>query len=284
MPRRRQQAGVGTDTRSRIIDEAAKLFYLNGYKKTTMRALASAVGIQHPSLFAFFENKGAIAAVLLTRYYRGIHLYAEKINSEIREDFYAQLASGELSPDEFNIEYADAGLSAGQKSSGSDASQPQVVKFEGLTEYICNILVFYALNYLTIYRDERFASFYSEFSEEDREKTDEVAVSLKLLHESEYTAPSEPVNEFESMIHELDYRLIGHISTMLVQLLNGQNITARDAAIYFAAKKIEFRDTMWDEVPLDSVIRFYENNWDRIAGVKIDVYSDFFSNASLDPQ
>ena len=264
-----------TDTRDRILDEAAKLFYLNGYKKTTMRSLASAVGIKHPSLFAFFDNKGAIAAVILRRYYRGIHLYSEEINSEIRENFYARIESGEFDSEEFSIEYADADAGAGQ---------PKIVKFEGLTEYICNRLVFYALNYLTIYRDERFASFYSEFYAEEREKTDEVALSLKLLHESEYTEPDKPVSEFENMIHKLDYRLIGHISAMLVQLLDEQEITARDAAIYFAAKKIEFRDTMWDEVPLDSVIKFYENNWDIIESVKIDVYADMFSNADLDPE
>ena len=234
MQRQKQTAKRGSDTRDRIISEAAKLFYLNGYRETTMRALASAVGIQHPSLFAFFENKGAIAAVLLKRYFRGMHCYSERLCLEIN----------------------------------------------GQYDYIRNLLIFYALNYQTIYRDERLAAFYSAFCEEDGDRVNEITVSLKLLHESEYTEPSEPESEVGMMIHRLDYQLIGHIDRMLVKLLSERDINAREAALYFAAKKIEFKDTLWD-VSLESVLDFYDRNWDRIAAEKIDVYRDLFSNESL---
>lgn len=62
----------GLNTREKVITEAAKQFYLQGYKDTTMRALAGAVGIKHPSLFSIFRNKSAIASVLLTRYFHGL--------------------------------------------------------------------------------------------------------------------------------------------------------------------------------------------------------------------
>ena len=66
----------GTDTREKVLAEAAKQFYLQGYKKTTMRSLANAVGIKHPSLFSIFENKSDIAATILSKYYFGMQRYA----------------------------------------------------------------------------------------------------------------------------------------------------------------------------------------------------------------
>ena len=69
-------------TRERVIEEAAEQFYLKGYKSTTMRSLAAAVGIKHPSLFSIFENKSAIAAVILQEYYTGVQKSAEKFAQE----------------------------------------------------------------------------------------------------------------------------------------------------------------------------------------------------------
>lgn len=68
-----------TNTRSRVVEEAAKQFYLQGFKETTMRSLATAVGIKHPSLFSIFENKSAIASVLLQRYYNGVQKQASEL-------------------------------------------------------------------------------------------------------------------------------------------------------------------------------------------------------------
>ena len=66
-----------------MLQEAARQFYLQGYKATTMRSLASAVGIKHPSLFSLFENKSAIAAVIMAKYYQGVQEAAEAL---VRED------------------------------------------------------------------------------------------------------------------------------------------------------------------------------------------------------
>ena len=72
----------GANTREKVITEAAKQFYLQGYKDTTMRALAAAVGIKHPSLFSIFQNKSAIASVLLTRYFDGLDRSAKQFIEE----------------------------------------------------------------------------------------------------------------------------------------------------------------------------------------------------------
>ena len=77
-----------SQTRERVIEEAAKQFYLQGYKETTMRSLATAVGIKHPSLFSLFENKGAIAGEILAEYYTGL----EKSSTAFIEEFLGKTA------------------------------------------------------------------------------------------------------------------------------------------------------------------------------------------------
>lgn len=52
-------------TRERILYEAAKLFGRQGYRGTTTREIASAVGIRQPSLFHHFASKGAVIEALL---------------------------------------------------------------------------------------------------------------------------------------------------------------------------------------------------------------------------
>jgi AcrR family transcriptional regulator len=50
----------GEDRREQIKRKAAQLFLKMGYERTTMRALAKAVGIQEPGLYYYFKNKKAI--------------------------------------------------------------------------------------------------------------------------------------------------------------------------------------------------------------------------------
>jgi AcrR family transcriptional regulator len=55
-----------TDTRERILQEASNLFARQGYRATTTREIAQAVGIRQPSLFHHFRSKSAIAEALLS--------------------------------------------------------------------------------------------------------------------------------------------------------------------------------------------------------------------------
>jgi AcrR family transcriptional regulator len=54
-----------TDTRERILQESSNLFAKQGYRATTTREIAQAVGIRQPSLFHHFPSKSAIAEALL---------------------------------------------------------------------------------------------------------------------------------------------------------------------------------------------------------------------------
>lgn len=49
-----------TDTRERVLSEAATLFLRQGYKATTTRQIADALKIKQPSLFHHFPSKQAI--------------------------------------------------------------------------------------------------------------------------------------------------------------------------------------------------------------------------------
>lgn len=60
---RADAATVGT--RQRILREASLLFWRHGYRGTSTRQIAEAVGIQQPSLFHFFPSKLAIMEHLL---------------------------------------------------------------------------------------------------------------------------------------------------------------------------------------------------------------------------
>jgi AcrR family transcriptional regulator len=57
-------AGNEQSTRERILIEASRLLSLNGYRGTTTRDIAAAVGISQPSLFFHFPTKRAIVEEL----------------------------------------------------------------------------------------------------------------------------------------------------------------------------------------------------------------------------
>lgn len=56
---------AGPTTRQRILREASALFAQKGYHGTSTREIATAVGIQQPSLFHHFESKDAIMSELI---------------------------------------------------------------------------------------------------------------------------------------------------------------------------------------------------------------------------
>lgn len=54
------------NTRQRILDVSARLFAERGYDRTTVRDIASELGISNPSLYYHFESKEAILLELLS--------------------------------------------------------------------------------------------------------------------------------------------------------------------------------------------------------------------------
>jgi len=59
-----ERLGDEPGTRERILVEASRLLSLNGYRGTTTRDIAAAVGISQPSLFFHFSTKRAIVEEL----------------------------------------------------------------------------------------------------------------------------------------------------------------------------------------------------------------------------
>ncbi|MFD1537772.1 TetR/AcrR family transcriptional regulator [Nonomuraea guangzhouensis] len=59
------ELAASTDTRQRILAEAAALFRRHGYRGTSTRQIAEAVGVRQPTLFYHFPNKQAILEELL---------------------------------------------------------------------------------------------------------------------------------------------------------------------------------------------------------------------------
>lgn len=61
----RLQLRVVSTGRERILDEAAELFLSNGYGDTSLRQIASAVGIQPASIYHYFSSKEALFTEIL---------------------------------------------------------------------------------------------------------------------------------------------------------------------------------------------------------------------------
>jgi AcrR family transcriptional regulator len=63
-----QMSLEATTTKQRIIESAATLFATKGFTETTIRELASAVGLQGSSIYNHFESKTAILEYMLDDY------------------------------------------------------------------------------------------------------------------------------------------------------------------------------------------------------------------------
>ncbi|MFI9629918.1 TetR/AcrR family transcriptional regulator [Streptomyces sp. NPDC052042] len=66
MPRDEKTTSGSPGTRQRILLEAALLFHRHGYRGTSTRQIAEAVGIKQPSLFHYFRSKQSILEELLS--------------------------------------------------------------------------------------------------------------------------------------------------------------------------------------------------------------------------
>lgn len=60
----------GLQTKEKILTSAKKLFYLNGFNKTSMKDIASDAGIRQSLLYYYFNNKNKIATEIYTNFNR----------------------------------------------------------------------------------------------------------------------------------------------------------------------------------------------------------------------
>ena len=87
----------GAKTKKKILSEAKALFSLNGYKATTVRTIAAAVGIKQSALYNHFKNKEDIFKQIIENLF---------INSRLDEtDINQQALSGKTFLKRFITEY-----------------------------------------------------------------------------------------------------------------------------------------------------------------------------------
>ena len=79
MPTKKQKSGYedkSRATRRKIIHEATKLFARNGFHKTTVADIASAIGMTQGALFHHFPNKRVLLDAVVEGRARGIDAYS----------------------------------------------------------------------------------------------------------------------------------------------------------------------------------------------------------------
>ncbi len=59
--------GLRNYKRERILEEAGKLFYARGYHKTTLEAIAEALGVTKPFIYSYYKNKTALLIEIYSR-------------------------------------------------------------------------------------------------------------------------------------------------------------------------------------------------------------------------
>lgn len=75
--------------KSLIIQKAAVFFYEYGYEKSTLRDIASACGIKHPSVYKHFKSKDALAQYFIKNYFQACNDNALLLSKELSaEEIY----------------------------------------------------------------------------------------------------------------------------------------------------------------------------------------------------
>ncbi len=67
--------------REEILTAAKRLFYENGYEKTTMRDIAKALDMHHTNIYYYFTSKKDLAILLYSEFYDKVKLETEAIVS-----------------------------------------------------------------------------------------------------------------------------------------------------------------------------------------------------------
>lgn len=88
--RRRRKGAI---TRERILDAAEELFAANGYDGTTLRDVASSVGIRNPSLYNHFQSKESLYEAVLER---GLGPVLRMLREFVEQDRDASAADEEI--------------------------------------------------------------------------------------------------------------------------------------------------------------------------------------------
>src|SRR5271163_3296615 len=71
-PRVRKRKGEGGQRRTEILEAAKKLFVEEGYDATTIRRIATRVGISSTALYVYFPNKNAVLTEICNETFAGL--------------------------------------------------------------------------------------------------------------------------------------------------------------------------------------------------------------------
>lgn len=81
-----------SSSKRRILDEALKLFAVNGYEATSIEQITNAVGIKKASLYSHFKSKKEILDLLVDEIKEQYQLYSERMlkDFEMTEDNFKE--------------------------------------------------------------------------------------------------------------------------------------------------------------------------------------------------
>ncbi|MEA3433368.1 MAG: TetR/AcrR family transcriptional regulator [Campylobacterota bacterium] len=123
----------GSKTKDKILKHALKLFSSKGYKATTVRDIAGAVGIKQSALYNHFKNKDEILETLISNLTSSaiVTIFDDKESQELHKQGKALLAS--------------------------IGTTFKLISFDGQNEALFKLLM------QEIYRNERIREIYNEY-------------------------------------------------------------------------------------------------------------------------
>ena len=164
----------GSKTKEKILNHALKLFSANGYKATTVRAIAGAVGIKQSALYNHFKNKDEILETLI-----------QDLTSSAIVQLFNNKNDGNEETSELHKE--------GKMLLTSIATTFKLLSFDGRNEALFKLLM------QEIFRNERVREIYSEyFYQENVKKLSGIFFSMMQEEMIKSSDPLLLANEFLS--------------------------------------------------------------------------------------
>jgi len=159
----------GSKTKEKILKHALKLFSAKGYKATTVRDIAGAMGVKQSALYNHFKNKDEILETLVTDLTSSaiVRLFDDKDAQELHKQGKALLAS--------------------------IATTFKLIGFDSKNEALLKLLM------QEIYRNERIREIYNEhFYQENVKKLSGIFFSMMQEEKIKSSDPLLLANEFFS--------------------------------------------------------------------------------------
>jgi len=159
----------GSKTKEKILKVSLKLFSTKGYKATTVRDIAGAMGVKQSALYNHFKNKDEILETLISNLTSSaiVTLFDDKDTQELQKQGKALLAS--------------------------IATTFKLIGFDGQNEALYKLLM------QEIFRNERIREIYNEhFYQENVKKLSGIFFGMMQSEQIESSDPLLLANEFFS--------------------------------------------------------------------------------------